>query len=288
MISRELSVKSRHIQLRTFFAVVGAVFFITAVLLHVQREAEKHGMVETIGTLIAFSYEDWGEGFRSRNKCPRIQFYTQANVLVTVEGKQCTTSSQNKIGDKVAVFYLPESPEHALLVVTADEWFYVVLSIGLGVMMWIFMLCTPVPGEKTEMSERGLIFSLAGIALVLGGVGYWVLQDHKDKQARMTEFTTGTVISGGSSKHCALIEFQAADQQSYDVSASVCSSGYDRGDRVAVRYDPANPRHAMLDTYWDGMFLPMIFFSISFIFVVTVLGLLPWGGPFTRDTFIDG
>ncbi|MDD2047747.1 DUF3592 domain-containing protein [Pseudomonas putida] len=141
------------------------------------------------------------------------------------------------------------------------------------------------------MDRWYLTLSLGGIALVLCGVSFWVLQDQLARQARMTEITTGTVIvagHGGSGRNstslCALIEFQAADQQSYTVSASVCSSGYDLGDRVPVRYDPVNPRHAMLDSIWDSIFLPILLFLLSCPFLVVAV-LIRFMAP-RRNVFI--
>ncbi|SDV07260.1 DUF3592 domain-containing protein [Pseudomonas mucidolens] len=283
----------RYSRPTVFFSFLGAVLIVFGITLHIRGEIEKQGMQETTGILISFFQKDRGEGFKKTDKCPRVRFYTLTQIPVTVEGRQCTSYSKYEVNDQVKVFYPPEHPEQALLVVDADEWFYVVLSCGFGAMMWVFALCTHTPRDRTGfnkslMDKWGLTLSFWGIALVLYGLSFWVLQLELARQAPMTETTTGIVINPGyantgrNSKFlCALIEFQTPNHESYQFSTSVCSNGYDRGETVSVRYAPANPRHAMLDSFWDSMFIPVILFLIGFPFLV--VGMVSWPRRLSRS-----
>ena len=280
------SPQPRYSRSTVFFLFLGAVLIIFGIVLHIQKEIEKQGMQEATGVLISFFQKDRGEGFKKKGKCPRVRFYTLTQIPITVEGRQCTSYSKYEINDPVTVFYPLEHPEQALLVVDADEWFYVVLSCGFGAMMWLFALCTHTPRERTGfykafMDKWEITLSIGGMALAMFGLGIWVVQLELARQAPMTETTTGIVIKPGyantgrnSKSRCALIEFQASDHESYQFTASVCSNGYEHGERVSVRYSPINPRHAMLDSIWDSMFVPIILFSSGF--PLLVVGIVTW------------
>jgi len=286
-MSLDSFIEPRHSRATIFFTVLGAALILLGIALHAQREIQKQGMQETTGVLISFFQKERGEGFKATSMCPVVSFHTTDKVQVTVEGHQCSKSSTYKVGDHVTVFYPLEHPERALLVVPVDEWFYVVLSCLSGAMMWLFACCAHTPKARagfneTLMDKWCLTITFGAVGLVLCGISFWVLEDQQSKQAQMTEITTGTVTVSGfantgrnSISRWAPFDFKTTNDELYEISSSVCSDGYVRGERVPVRYNPANPRHAMLDSFWDNMFLPGLLFLLGSPFLLGFIAFWP-------------
>ena len=116
------------------------------------------------------------------------------------------------------------------------------------------------------------LFFLAGPAM-LGGAGYLVVETRRDIAAGAS--ADGTVIdliverdSDGDDIYYPRVRFMTAAGESVEFTGSVGSrpAAFDIGEAVAVLYDPAKPRNARIDSFFQLWFGPLILGFLGFVF----------------------
>ena len=109
----------------------------------------------------------------------------------------------------------------------------------------------------------GLVFGLAGLALIGGGLWSWI---HNNSIAKGGIRTEGIVIDlqyrsddKGSGTYAPVVEFLDEQNRPHEYRASSGSNPprYSRGDRVEIIYLQNNPEHALIDDFSDRWALPI-------------------------------
>lgn len=270
---------------RRLLAVLGLLLILGGIAQPLHRSIEIKSMQQATGTLVSFVEV-------GKNKCPQVSFEAAGQGQVVVEGKSCTKSSQNEIGDSITVFYDAHHPDQALLDVIHDRWSHAVELFGAGLLCWIFAGCMSTPvGVRSPFVEYitgawAIPVAFALTASLLLTVGFLMQQHRQGEKDRMTGMAVGTIAAtghgGSKSSRCAMVAFHTPDQVLFEFSASVCSGSNSLGDEVAVRYDPRNPRHAMLDSFLENWFLPLLLWGLGFPFALGVIMLWPSAGERRR------
>ncbi|MEL7446060.1 MAG: DUF3592 domain-containing protein [Pseudomonadota bacterium] len=126
----------------------------------------------------------------------------------------------------------------------------------------------------------GIVFAVFG--LLFAGIGFWLYS--QDQELAETGLrANGTVIEldrytdgDGDTMYRPLIEFRDADGTIQQVQSKVSSSSpsFARGEQVSVIYDPGDPSGAIIDTFMQRFFLPLIFGGMGVFFAVIGIGLV--------------
>ncbi|MFC3692804.1 DUF3592 domain-containing protein [Chenggangzhangella methanolivorans] len=126
----------------------------------------------------------------------------------------------------------------------------------------------------------GLIFALVGGLFTVVGAGLGIYQNRAYEGLREA---SGRVVandysrdSDGDGGYRAVVRFETADGRQVDIRSRVRSSppAFDVGESVVVRYDPAVPDSARIDSFMERWFGPLIFGGLGGVFLAIGLGLL--------------
>ena len=129
------------------------------------------------------------------------------------------------------------------------------------------------------MGEKGMWLFVAifgGIGVVFVIVAAWILVSTIQFRGR-AQSAEGVVVelvarsgSKGGVTYAPVYEFTDRNGESHRVQSSSSSNpaSYDVGERVTVRYEPAEPGDARIDGFMDNWFLPTIFGGIGSIFAL--------------------
>jgi len=123
-----------------------------------------------------------------------------------------------------------------------------------------------------------IVFTLAGLGMLVGSG--WTLGSTLKfrKEATITE---GTVVDFATSRsdkgktmYSPVVEYRDLSGTSRQVTGSGSSSspGYDRGDKVPVRFMPENPEKARIDSFMENWFAPLILGGMGIIFFAIGIG----------------
>jgi hypothetical protein len=132
----------------------------------------------------------------------------------------------------------------------------------------------------------GFLFLTIGLAVLISGIVSVVKQ--KRKSARGVP-TTGTVVNlikkvfnpGSAGVYCPVVQFTTGNGQliEFESAFGTMPASHRVGQTLAVRYDPANPQAAEVDSATANWFVPgctmamgLLFFSMGLVFVV--IGIL--------------
>ena len=136
----------------------------------------------------------------------------------------------------------------------------------------------------------GLLFALIGAAVLIGGIVAAVKQTRKS--ARGVE-ATGTVVDlvtrafnpGSAGVYCPVVEFITASGQPirFESQFGTMPASHRAGQSIAVRYDPAEPQKAEVDSATANWFVPgcTVAMGLAFLFlglVFVVIGILALAG----------
>jgi hypothetical protein len=121
----------------------------------------------------------------------------------------------------------------------------------------------------------------AAIGLLFVAIAAWLYLNDRSFAAG-GERAPGVVIemagSGGSDGYSyrPVVEFRDAQGQRHVFTSSVSSNPprYSRGEAVEVIYAPASPDEAVIDSFLDRFFLPLMFGGLGTLFAAIGLGLL--------------
>ncbi|HVS82472.1 MAG TPA: DUF3592 domain-containing protein [Pyrinomonadaceae bacterium] len=128
----------------------------------------------------------------------------------------------------------------------------------------------------------GVLFVLIGIAVLISGGVAAVKQARKSGRGVAT---TGTVVDlvsrvfnpGSAGVYCPVVEFTTALGQPvrFESQFGTMPASHQVGQSIAVRYDPADPQKAEVDSATANWFVPgctiamgLIFFVMGLVFVV--------------------
>jgi hypothetical protein len=132
----------------------------------------------------------------------------------------------------------------------------------------------------------GTLFLLIGVAVLIGGAVSAVTQSRK--AARGTP-ATGTVVdlvkevvsAGSSGVYCPIIEFRTALGQAvrFQSDFGTMPASHHVGQSIAVKYDPADPQKAQVDSATARWFEPGCMLAMGLLFVgmgllFVVIGIL--------------
>lgn len=134
----------------------------------------------------------------------------------------------------------------------------------------------------------GLLFVLIGIAILIGGVVAAVKQARKSRRGVAT---TGKVVDlvsrvfnpGSAGVYCPVVDFTTASGQPvrFESQFGTMPASHRVGQSIAVRYDPANPQKAEVDSATANWFVPgctigmgLLFFVMGLVFVVIGIAVL--------------
>lgn len=136
--------------------------------------------------------------------------------------------------------------------------------------------------------EQILLLVFGVLGLIFGGVGAVIAVSVANERARMTTTEGGIVDllperdSDGDTLYRPVFRFMTAGGQAYEVKSDMRSNppSFELEQRVPVRYDPANPSQAKLDTVFENWFLPGLFCLFGVVFGAVSGGMLL--GPLRR------
>ena len=132
----------------------------------------------------------------------------------------------------------------------------------------------------------GVLFVLIGIAVLIGGAVSALKQMRKS--ARGVE-ATGKVVdlvrrvfsAGSSGVYCPVVDFTTATGQTvrFESQFGTMPASHQVGQSLAVRYDPADPQKADVDSVTANWFVPGCTIAMGFAFLVmglvfVVIGIL--------------
>jgi hypothetical protein len=127
----------------------------------------------------------------------------------------------------------------------------------------------------------GLGFGFAALGL-LGGAVWTYLKQRRQTESRVA--TTGTVVeltsrstaSGRSSIICPVVEFTIPSGGTIRFTSEFGSrpAGHQVGQSVNVRYDPADPRQAEIESTLNTWLVPLIMMFIGLIACCLAVGFL--------------
>ena len=134
----------------------------------------------------------------------------------------------------------------------------------------------------------GVLFVLIGIAVLIGGIVGAVKQVRKS--GRGVE-ATGTVVDlvkrifnpGGAGVYCPVVDFTTASGQTvrFESQFGTMPASHRVGQSIPVRYDPAEPQKAEVDSATANWFVPgctigmgLMFLLMGLVFVVIGIAVL--------------
>jgi hypothetical protein len=125
----------------------------------------------------------------------------------------------------------------------------------------------------------GVLFVVIGIAVLISGVVAVVKQSRK---AARGVAATGTVVdlvkrvfsAGSSGVYCPVVDFITANGQPvrFESQFGTMPASHRVGQPIAVRYDPADPQKAEVDSATANWFVPGCTVAMGLLFLV--MGLL--------------
>lgn len=121
-----------------------------------------------------------------------------------------------------------------------------------------------------------LVFALLGLGLLAPGLYNLVTTA---RQYCGLETTTGTVVeirfrpavkTGGTEMSFPVFRFRARDGGEHTVNAvrAYSRNPFSEGDTVSVRYDPARPDHAVIDTFFEVWGLGALLSGFGAVFLL--------------------
>jgi hypothetical protein len=128
-----------------------------------------------------------------------------------------------------------------------------------------------------------IVFSLVGLGMLVGSG--WSLGSTLKFRKEAT-IADGVVVdfaserdSKGKTMYAPIVEYRDLSGTSRQLTSSVRSSspGYDRGDKVQVRFMPQNPEKARIDSFLENWFLPLILGGMGIIFFGIGIGMFVAG-----------
>ncbi|MEM8724092.1 MAG: DUF3592 domain-containing protein [Pseudomonadota bacterium] len=134
------------------------------------------------------------------------------------------------------------------------------------------------------MGKIGWLFGgiFAPIGLLFAGIGLWLYASDQDLAAN-GERVSGTVIdivsyrdSDGDTMYRPVVEFVDAKgiRQEFSSDVSSSSARFSRGELVEVIFDPDSPGDAIIDTFMERHFLPLMFVGMGSLFALVGCGFL--------------
>lgn len=134
----------------------------------------------------------------------------------------------------------------------------------------------------------GVLFVLIGIAVLISGAVAAVKQSRKTARG---VGATGTVVDlvsrvfnpGSAGVHCPVVDFTTATGQAvrFESQFGTMPASHRVGQSIAVRYDPADPHKAEVDSATANWFVPgctiamgLLFLLMGLVFVVIGIALL--------------
>jgi hypothetical protein len=136
----------------------------------------------------------------------------------------------------------------------------------------------------------GVFFVLIGVAVLIGGAVAAVKQVRRSGRGVAA---TGTVVDllsrvfnpGSAAVYCPVVEFTAATGQPvrFESQFGTMPASHRVGQSIAVRYDPANPQKAEVDSATANWFVPGCTIAMGLGFLVmglvfVVIGILLLAG----------
>lgn len=112
----------------------------------------------------------------------------------------------------------------------------------------------------------GLVFLIAGIGLAIF-VGAYLVNDY-DKALNGERAEAVVLQARDGTKP--ILEFRTRRGEPIRIEGKISSSPspYDVGERVSVFYDPADPADALIDTFIERWFLPLLFGGFGTVFLL--------------------
>jgi len=127
----------------------------------------------------------------------------------------------------------------------------------------------------------GILLSVIGVGLLIGGGALWRRNHRFEAIARATE---GVVVStprarpagGGKPVYQTIVRFSTEAGREIEIKGSVSSSSrsYSQGDKVKVLYDPATPEAAQIDSFMERRFGLVILCGLGTVFSLMGAGAL--------------
>ncbi len=128
----------------------------------------------------------------------------------------------------------------------------------------------------------GLVFLVIGTAVLIAGIAAVVKQKRKSAQGTPA---TGTVVNlvkkpfspGSAGVYCPVVQFftNTGQQTQFESDFGTMPASHRVGQTVAVRYDPANPQTAEVDSATANWFVPgctivmgVVFLAMGLVFMV--------------------
>ena len=134
----------------------------------------------------------------------------------------------------------------------------------------------------------GLLFVLIGVAVLIGGIVAAVKQARKSARGVAAKGTVVDLVRrvfnpGSAGVYCPVIDFATVTGQRvrFESQFGTMPASHRVGQTVVVRYDPADPQKAEVDSATANWFVPgctiamgLLFFAMGLVFVVIgILGL---------------
>jgi hypothetical protein len=134
---------------------------------------------------------------------------------------------------------------------------------------------TPVPEAKPPVNVFLLVmllFIVIGVGLILGG---WMYLKHTRQFIAHSLVATGRIVDyiadsdDEGTFYKPVVQFTTADGRQIEYHAGSGASFKTKpiGSEVSIHYDPANPEHALIASFLDLWFVPVILFIIGAFFI---------------------
>jgi hypothetical protein len=119
----------------------------------------------------------------------------------------------------------------------------------------------------------GISFAIAGLAMLAGaGATYMSSRNFLNISSAAEGVVTDLVLSHSSSSRSGVyhpkVSFQTEAGENIEFNSSFGSNppSYNKGDRVKVLYDPANPNHASINSFFSLWFAPLLLSGMGILF----------------------
>jgi len=123
---------------------------------------------------------------------------------------------------------------------------------------------------RRTFSVFGIVSLTVGIALMVV-VGFLLAEDYE--KILNGERVEGVVVEAGDNEK-PTVEFRTKDGRRIRVEGTISASPtpYRVGERIGVFYDPAQPEKALIDSFLERWFLPLLFGGFATVFTLVGLG----------------